>query len=132
MNSDYVTFSKREIIEVQLRRSIRLYIDEFDYLPALTLAGASEEILGAIIKNSGEKPSIEKKYEVFKKVEESIWGEPAPDKKYYINAYNLTRNHLKHLVNHEGIAFDPELESRKMIGRALENYSALYGVEFEL
>ncbi|MFQ3248162.1 MAG: hypothetical protein ACI9SP_004823 [Arenicella sp.] len=132
MDSEYVTYTTREIIEVQLRKSIRFYIDQLDYLTALSLAGAAEEILGAILRNSGEKPSIQKKFESFKTVEESIWGKPALTKKEYIDSKNNTRNYLKHDSKHESITFNPELESRKMIGRALENYRNLYGNDFEL
>lgn len=80
--------TKKEIAKIQLERAVDCLIYEKDIVSALTLAGASEELLGTIIKNTGEKHALEfvfdnseVKYEKFQN---------------FRNAANNVRNELKH------------------------------------
>ena len=43
------TLSNLDVAERQLERAIALFLDEEDYVSALTLAGAAEEILGKLL-----------------------------------------------------------------------------------
>jgi hypothetical protein len=132
MDSNYVTYSKREIAETQLRLAIQLYISEQDYLSSTTLAGASEEILGKMVRLRNEKSSLDLGYENFSRVHRNIWEEEAPKLKYYADIKNAPRNQLKHLDGCKDVTIDQERVSEQMIVRALKNYHLLYGVQFEL
>ncbi len=51
-------YSKLEIAVHQLERAIKLYLDEKYYISTITLAGASEEILGKIIESAGGETDL--------------------------------------------------------------------------
>ncbi len=61
----YTSLSKREIAESQLRTATNFYLTGKEYPSALTLAGASEEILGKILVEKGELPTLEISFEDF-------------------------------------------------------------------
>ena len=43
--------NKNDVAQIQLERAMRLFLEEEDYISAITLAGAAEEILGKQIKD---------------------------------------------------------------------------------
>ena len=49
------TLSNLDIAERQLERAIVLFLDDKDYVSALTLAGAAEEILGKLLNKAGKE-----------------------------------------------------------------------------
>src|SRR5438046_9785969 len=86
--------SKIDIALLQLRTAVQLY-NKGNYISSLTLAGASEEILGQIAKNkSGTNALIDDKVwtdqiaDYFKK------QRPALNKLAYIR--NKAKTHIKH------------------------------------
>ena len=116
-----------DIARHQLLAAFRLWKAQ-DYLSALTLAGASEEILGKRLRKIGKKPTFDQikseivaiaaKYgEVNSKVEADI-----------STLINKSRNELKHYSGDAAIAFDLKADSEEMLERAFANYHLLTGV----
>jgi hypothetical protein len=118
----------RTIAKHQLARAIALATQEGDYLCALTLAGAAEEILGKIGSRRNGSTALH---------ESAIWwgqlgavlGRTAPEKKKVFVAMNRARNQAKH--NDGGrdkrLRHDWEFEALNMIDRALRNYELAFG-----
>ena len=104
---------KFQIAKVQLDDAILCFIEE-KYISSLTLAGASEEILGKLSERYCDKKSS---YNSLMDLLEN----KLPNKKVKIN---LSRNALKHAdnKNEDEIEFFPEVEAMIMILRAINNY----------
>ena len=94
-------YSKLGLAERQLDRAIILYLDEKDYISAITLAGVAEEILGKILNKNGQKNAIDDYIEGF--LSHDIDGELKDYEKWFVKELNYYRNNLKHLeVPHVG------------------------------
>jgi len=96
--------SKQEIIEEQLEQAIDFYIGGVRYLCAITLAGATEEILGKILRNSEQEYAISEKYKGFSSMYEALFmnnpefeSDEIPSESEYTTVLNSARNDLKHL-----------------------------------
>ncbi|MCJ8352015.1 hypothetical protein [Moritella sp.] len=114
--------SKAEIARVQIEKAVYLYVIEKDYVCAITLAGAAEELLGSIIKEQGGKSVIGDVYEEF--IEEY--------NKFSMFSYEINniRNELKH--SHKNPSLDYEINIGEddcaiMLYRALANYAKAVG-----
>ncbi|MBI3043928.1 MAG: hypothetical protein HYY78_14005 [Betaproteobacteria bacterium] len=46
-------YTKLQLAEIQLERALQLFLDEDDYVCAVTLAGAAEELLSKLREQSG-------------------------------------------------------------------------------
>ncbi|MFZ5608956.1 MAG: hypothetical protein ACOY99_05025 [Pseudomonadota bacterium] len=112
---------KREIARIQLDRAIILMLDEKDYVSAITLAGASEEILGQML---GEKSTYKEFEKAFTKLHERRTGE-RPEKRIFNALANGVRNGLKHYQDGAPLHFDPEQEAKEIVDRAAVNYFLL-------
>lgn len=55
---DMQTFSYLALATHQMERALRLFLDEGDYICAITLAGAGEEILGRLLEESGRQHAL--------------------------------------------------------------------------
>ena len=114
---------KIDIAVKQLETAIDLFVDRGDYISAITLAGAAEEILGVLVKRSGKCPAVDElcKALISKYV-------PTADSWYIRNQYlNKARNSLKH-ANHakeDQIEIEVEPEAISMIARSLSNLITL-------
>ena len=128
----YTSLSKREIAESQLRTATNFYLAGQEYPSALTLAGASEEILGKILVKRNELPILELNYEDFCEQYVAMWGDEPPTKKNYVSLKNEPRNQMKHLMSAEEFSIDYEFQTGIMIMRAFKNYKLCYGTDFEL
>jgi hypothetical protein len=53
------TLSSEEVALRQLEQAISLFLDERDFVSALTLAGAAEEILGNLLKRADMPHALE-------------------------------------------------------------------------
>jgi hypothetical protein len=88
-------YSKLDAALAQLDTAIELFLRE-DYLQALTLGGAAEEILGALTKHKGETNAIEfmlADYKTNEAIAPHIRELPA---KTVLQALNHPRNSAKH------------------------------------
>jgi len=119
-----------EIAEHQLITALRLWHDD-DYLSALTLAGAAEEILGKRLRVLGRTPSFAQiKNDIVALAKQH--GDTDPNtEKLVADLLNQTRNELKHYSGDDSLSFDMRLDAAEMLERAIANYHLLTGTILE-
>lgn len=121
------TLSNLEIAHRQIERAIVLFLDERDYVSALTLAGAAEEILGKLLNKEGKEhwlDSISKgalKALGFRKKELEM-PEALKAKREIVNISNRHKNTFKHYNSDETITLLVDVAAANMIDRAISNY----------
>lgn len=129
------TLSNLEIAERQLDRAISLFFSEKDYVSALTLAGAAEEILGKILNHEMNVPhALDEIIKGTLKLNKVPAGgsEEKEAIKAAANMANYFRNRVKH-YNAEGqIHFSVDFYAADIIDRAIENYFAVTNYETPL
>ena len=114
---------KTEIAQHQIDSAIELFLEDKDFISALTLAGAGEELTGKLIERTGGKNMLQKPHAWY--VEET--GEKIKYSEFAKNT-NFTRNTLKHANNSEEDELDIQRwETVQMIMRAMTNYKELVG-----
>lgn len=119
--------SKLEIARLQLERALSLFLNERDYVFAITLAGASEEILGKLLEQQG-KPStlttfVEACVMVGLRVYKESWS-----KKDFVQMENHFRDGLKHITDGEPMQI-PREAAIEILDRAIDNYWNLTATE---
>lgn len=119
LNQEEITVSKVEMAKVQLDAAIAAYFDR-RLIASITLAGAAEEIFGAMLKRDCIQNAVEKianlppLLAIFGKLEDRI---------YFLNS---VRNNLKHASDELEDDFAiAELDAFFMIARALANSELL-------
>lgn len=109
------TVNKIEAAADQLDWAIRLFLDHKAYVPAITLAGAAEEILGEVILNEA----------AFHKLKSILSEQTGLEEKIISQEYlNKTKNWLKHWRNQkddESIEIELEKEAMQYLARAMAN-----------
>lgn len=121
------TLSNLEIAHRQIERAITLFLDDNDFVSALTLAGAAEEILGKLLNKQGREhwlDSISKgalRLLGFS-VEELESPEALKSKKGITNHANRYKNSFKHYNNDGTVTLIVDLAAAEMIDRAVSNY----------
>ncbi len=119
-----------EIAEHQLITALRLWHDD-DYLSALTLAGAAEEILGKRLRILGRTPSFDQiKNEIIALAKQHGDSDPKTEK-LVADLLNQTRNELKHYAGDDSLSFDLRSDTAEMMERAIANYYLLTGTMLE-
>jgi superfamily II DNA or RNA helicase len=116
-----------EIAHRQLERSIELFLDRGDYISALTLAGAAEEILGKLLKKEGKSHWLD---EITSGAlgllgfEGAALESPEAKKagKEIADIANYYKNRCKHFNDHDHITFTVDVKAAEMIDRAISNY----------
>ena len=118
---------KKDIALKQLRASAKLY-NSGDYISAITLAGAAEEILGRIAKARNKTNELEKETDYLKSVYD-FFSSPIPNEKELISKINRVKNELKHNDNglNNWIEGDFENEAVSLFVKAVKNYFSAYG-----
>lgn len=122
---DTQTFSYLELAKHQMERALRLFLDEGDYVCAITLAGAGEEILGRLLEESGRQHALgswaDYCVQIGRDVHREDWK--PQDFKSMANAF---RNCLKHHDKSDGedIAV-PRAAAMEILDRGIENYRRL-------
>lgn len=120
--------SKREIASVQLAEAIALFVKK-QFLCALTLAGAAEEVFAGLLRAQGEKSVVERSVERIESIRETtglaVMGNRPRNEIY--KHWNSARNRVKHhdKVEQDNVAINLFDEAYWMIRRALANASAL-------
>lgn len=79
----------------QLRHAIE-HFNLKEYVPAITLAGAAEEVLGKLAKRQTGQSAIERTWQWHVKVFKLVGHSPEPSLKDVRDARNWIRNELKH------------------------------------
>lgn len=124
---DEIEIGKLDAAEIQLERAIELFMVEKDYISALTLAGAADELLGGAIKAKGWRPSRSKLLDVFPRM--LVVGEdtdpPEMTEKEIGTIINEARNWLKHYDDGAPIVMNPKNEAIWMLQQAVDNYFRL-------
>ena len=125
---DNATLSKSEVAQIQLVEAISLFIAR-RFLPAVTLAGAAEEILGNLLVRKSELPVIKESTKAIEILRQKtgLAAMGTKSEKEMINGWNATRNSMKHLGNLEDDPITLNLcdEAYWMIRRALANAQKL-------
>lgn len=116
--------SKLGIALVQVERAIVLAQDEYDFISAVTLAGAAEEILGSLLRLEGKQSSYGGLKRTLDYSHENVRVEKLSGKEFNALA-NGVRNHFKHHSNTETIEVDVEQEACNIVRRAIGNYTSL-------
>ncbi|MCK2151315.1 hypothetical protein MYE70_19790 [Marinobacter alexandrii] len=116
--------SKLDIALAQVERAIVLALDESDFISAVTLAGAAEEILGSLLKLKGRQPSYVGLKRTLDYAHENVQAEKLSGKEFNALA-NGVRNHFKHHSNRGKIEVDAEQEACNIAHRAIDNYTSL-------
>jgi len=111
---DY-SLSKIDAAVDQLDWSIRLFLDHQAVVPAITLAGAAEEIVGQTLKDQSVFELVKKKLSADHNLPENVISQ---------EHMNRARNWMKHwteMKDAETISVDLEGEATQYIVRALVN-----------
>ena len=114
--------SKLDVAKRQLEAAITLHFSDGDYLAVITLAGASEEILGKLLQRTGKPAMINHLVDLDK---ELTGGRPFETVRKEVNG---ARNSLKHAndPNEDDVTVEPG-EAIAMLGRAVVNYVSITG-----
>ena len=112
----------------QLGTALHLYFEGEDYYSVITLAGASEEILGNLSIEAGNDNALDSIKKDVSAVDKACFGEDPTEKEISFLA-NEMRNSLKHWSQGEPkvIKFDARTEAKDMLNRAVNNYYNLTG-----
>jgi hypothetical protein len=125
---DDTTLARSEIARLQLVEAVSLFVAA-KFLPALTLAGAAEEILGKLLLLRSELPVVKKSAQAIVQLREKTGLSIMDGKseKELIGQWNAARNLAKHLVGPESESITLNLcdEAYWMVRRALENAAKL-------
>jgi hypothetical protein len=116
-------FHKTEIAKRQIDTAVDLFLEGKDFISALTLAGAGEEITGKLLDRKGKKSMLQKLH---------VWYQDVTGTKIdygkFCQKTNLARNTLKHANNPEEDELEiQQWEAVQMIMRAMTNYKELVG-----
>lgn len=124
------TFTKREVAAHQLERALRLLLDESDYVCAITLAGASEEILGKLLEISGQEHALGSFVKACVAIGKNSHDEEWPPK-IFVTMANEFRDSLKHITDGQVVTV-PKEAAVEILDRAIENYWLLIADETPL
>ena len=103
----------------QLETALRLYFEQGDYYSVITLAGASEEIFGKLLKEKSRENFLDSLKKSVSDIHKHLFGEDL-DEKEIVKRANEARNKLKHGT---GVCeFDAPEEAKHMLERAIDNY----------
>ena len=115
--------NKIEIARMQLDTAIGLFLSGTDSISSLTLAGASEEILGKLLERDGEDSMLKNLH---------AWYEETSGEEIKYCEFAQKTNLAKNCLKHASVKEEDELEIYKwetiqMIMRAMTNYKELTG-----
>lgn len=121
------TLSNLEVAHRQIERAILVFLDDKDYVSALTLAGAAEEILGKLLNKKGKEhwlDSISKGAlsALGFRIKELETPEALKARKEIANIANRHKNRVKHYNDDGTITFLIDVAAAEMIDRAISNY----------
>ncbi len=112
---------KTDVARAQIETAVALFLSDTDFVSAISLAGAAEDILGALLRRSGQKSMLENLHNWY----QETTGTQISFKDFAGDA-NFTRNTLKHAT--EATEDHIEVyrwEAVQMLMRALFNWKAM-------
>ncbi len=116
----YKKITNIEIAEQQLFHAISLYVEGTYMVSAITLAGATEEVLGKMLDDRSKTRALDEVVNRLCCMYEHIFKEPA-NRKDFVNLRNKAKNALKHM-DKPSIELDLEKDAVQIISRAISNY----------
>lgn len=119
MKIEHTYKTKEEIATHQLERAISLLVDEQDFICAITLAGAAEEIFGKILTKNDKQPYFKEYIESYLQITNGILYLNKKEKDV-ADERNKVRNELKHLCDGNDVLIINS-EAKDMIDRAINN-----------
>jgi hypothetical protein len=126
-----VRLTKIDVARLQLERAIDLFVNSTDFVSAITLVGAAEEILGKLVEDLGKKNALNELIDTSKAMEIRLYGEADGEMKEYVSLANYFSNRLKHLNEGADLIFNVDYEAASLISRALDNYYLIQGSSTE-
>ena len=114
--------TKKEIARRQIDTAIELFFGAKDFVSITTLAGASEEILGALLRRAGKGNTFDHLVDFARREGGPVW-----DASKVGAVINKARNNFKHAndSNEDEMEFSFD-EAIAMLMRAIANYTVLY------
>jgi hypothetical protein len=112
----------------QLRRAFILFAHDRDYVSAITLAGAADDILGKMVRRTVDKSAaLENQVDVIRKIVMKR-GHDASEKDIR-DGLLYPRNAMKHLRigDREDLEFDLAKEAESIIDRGVSNFLNVTG-----
>ena len=118
-------FQRIEIAKAHLHRAIVLFIEEQDFINAITLAGAAEEVLGRFVRGANLTTAMD---QIVGNLCRKLGGS-LDEKKIRNDHLNRVKNSLKHFEkgDDELIEIEAEEEAISMIVRAMSNLVLIEG-----
>ena len=115
-------YDKKCIALSQLESALRCYWGG-DYIAAITLAGAAEEIFGRCLQRLGRQNALASLETNTATMHKHLFGEPL-DPKWVAERANHARNALKHLDagGYPTVTIDTTEEAVGLLTRAIDNY----------
>ena len=112
----------------QLETALSLYFEREDYYPANTLAGASEEVFGKLLRENNPENALDSLKKGGTAIHKALFDEDLPEKEIS-DRTNWVRNLLKHWTPGQPkvFEFDAPEEAKDMLNRAIDNYFKLKG-----
>ena len=116
----------------QLDCALELFLSQRSHVSALTLAGASEEILGQALRHIGSATTLDATFPLVEPTQTLISGRSYTSKEFR-NEKNRVRNAAKHMRDPSQQTIDADLEDEAlwMIVRTCDNYRRLNFPETE-
>ena len=120
--------NKYQVATELLDNAIRLYFEENSYFSALHLAGGAEEVLAVYLDDLGVISAFQRTQSFFRwsYIADSSYQVKKSDTEI-VDYLNNPKNSVKHkrgkVDNH--VEFDPVVETRKILDRAITNYCLL-------
>lgn len=117
----------REIVNQQLEDALFLYFEKSDYISAITLAGASEEILGRMARHIAGKNALREYVDLYLDLNE-IFKRSDLAEKDIIDLSNHARNKMKHLDDPKvaGLILDDKEAAEEILNRAIDNFRVVF------
>jgi hypothetical protein len=120
-------YTKLQLAEIQLERALQLFLDEEDYVCAVTLAGAAEELLGKLREKSGGTSELKALIDDCVTAGQNVYAETWPTK-LFSKVFTYPRNEFKHIGDGSPIVILRDAVV-PIVGRAITNYRELTGKE---
>ncbi len=113
-----IKISKIDAALNQLDWAIKLFLDHQAFIPAITLAGAAEEIIGEVVFNKTGSSS----FHILKnKLSKETGLEPKIISQEYLNKTKNWMKHWKDLKDNEHEEFDLEINAIQYLIRAIDH-----------
>jgi hypothetical protein len=119
-------FHKSEVVRLQLKTAVEIFLAKLNYSAVITLAGASSGILGPLVSRAGKETFDEYARRIYGELSGQIPKRPAYSK-HITQILGIIAH--KHLAGDdtESIELDLEKLACDALIRAMADYSKLYG-----